>query len=164
MIIRFGGQPEDTWPVIPEKANIWTKLDERKQFETVAAHTISIVNYELVDKYSSLTRLKRITAFVQRFINNSRRQPAERVSGPISVAELNDACLFWIKLAQQREFGKELDAKATRTNIPRRSQLISLDPYIDKDGFLRVGGRIGSAELDENCNLISYHRRLVSLT
>lgn len=143
-------QSEETWPKLPAKANIWTKLDERKQLDTITAHTISIAKYELLEKYSSLSRLKRITALVQRFIRNSRRQAGERTLGPISISELDDALLFWIKIAQQREYSKELAAKAARTKLSRRSQLIPLDPYIDKDGFLRVGGRIGSAQLDEN--------------
>ena len=53
-----------------------------------------------LDRFSSLTRLLRITAWVRRFVYNcrARKKEVSRIVDPLSVQELNQAKLYWIVL------------------------------------------------------------------
>ena len=50
------------------------------------------------NKYSSLQRLLRVTAYVKRFIHNISRK--ERITGPLSTNEIQEAEILWIKEMQ----------------------------------------------------------------
>ena len=52
-----------------------------------------------------------------------------------------------IRRCQEEEFSKEIRQIKNGENIDASSKLLSLTPVIDKDGILRVGGRIGKVEL-----------------
>lgn len=140
---------QDNWPRLHKKC-IETNIDAKKQ-EIVTMHcALSIVNCQLIDKYSSLFRLKLVTANVRRFIYNARRKDTDRIYGPITPAELDTALRKWIKQAQQGEYAEELACMGPNTELPRRSHLLSLKPFLDEDGLLRVGGRIDAANLPYN--------------
>ena len=97
----------------------------------------------LLDKISSYNRLKRITAWMLRFIHNCQtrrndQQPVMR--GSLSTTELNAAEMRWLVSAQRLYFPEEISA--LRDNVqPTRSRLRPFRPFLDLDGLLRVGGR-----------------------
>ena len=45
-----------------------------------------------------------------------------------------------IKMCQARHFWKEIKAVNAGNRVPRASSIHQLDPFLDKDGILRVGG------------------------
>ncbi|XP_065893435.1 uncharacterized protein [Dysidea avara] len=106
-----------------------------------------------INNYSTLHKVLAVTALVFRFIGNLRKHSSEqRQVGPLEAEELNKARLNWIKNTQQVTYRKEI------TNL----QLISINPktswvllvqqlrlFLDKRGFLRCGGRIHKAPLNE---------------
>ena len=55
---------------------------------------------ELLDKYH-LPKVLRILGYVRRFVSNCKRQPEERVTGPVSTDEVEEQELWWIRRAQQ---------------------------------------------------------------
>lgn len=59
---------------------------------------------------------------------------------------------FWIQTAQASSFPDEYSRLMTTKEIPARSKLLSLQPFRDEDGLLRVGGRLKNA-------LINYHEK-----
>ena len=61
-------------------------------------------------KYSSLTRLLRVTAYSFRFVYNCRCRRTDRQSGPLLVEELERAQNFWIGAAQVKSFPQEKPA------------------------------------------------------
>ncbi|XP_039892096.1 uncharacterized protein LOC120736184 [Simochromis diagramma] len=52
-----------------------------------------------------------------------------------------------IKTAQQDAFARVLQCLAKGDRIPKQSPLRKLTPFLDKDGLLRVGGRMSSADM-----------------
>ncbi|MES9882784.1 MAG: hypothetical protein ABW185_18100 [Sedimenticola sp.] len=52
-----------------------------------------------------------------------------------------------IRAVQQEVFGREILAITENRPLPRDSQLLSLNPVIDKNGLLCVGGRLNRADL-----------------
>lgn len=140
-------EDERNWPKLPTKAKLDTKFDFKQPKTVSLCGTIKTVDSELVDKYSSINRLKLVTAIIRRFIENSRKVKSERVCVPITISEMNAALMFWLKRAQHIEFESEISCIESNDDLPRKSQLLSLNPYIDDEGLLRVGGRIDSASL-----------------
>ena len=47
-----------------------------------------------------------------------------------------------IKMCQARHFWKEMEAVNAGNRVPSTSSIHQLDPFLDKDGVLRVGGRL----------------------
>ena len=55
---------------------------------------------------------------------------------------------FIIRTVQQVWYKQEIQCIRQQTALPKDSSIISLNPYIDQDGLLRVGGRLRRANLD----------------
>lgn len=73
------------WPIINEKFK-----DNLLEAKTVVTIATQIEKCDILSKYSCLNKLKRITAYCLRFINNT--QPgSKKLYGPISVNELEIA-------------------------------------------------------------------------
>ena len=69
--------------------------------ETVGLHCIITIS-----NHSSLDKLLGVTAYVLRFIRNTK-QFTSKSTGPLSVQELHKAKLAWIRNCQQQVFSKE---------------------------------------------------------
>lgn len=54
-----------------------------------------------------------------------------------------------IKEVQETHFHKEIECLLSRTNLQKDSKILSLNPYIDKEGILRVGGRLKFSKIDD---------------
>lgn len=79
-----------------------------------------------------------------RFIDNckARIQRSQITDGPLTVAEIHKASNYWFSIIQREHFPDELKLlKTTSKRISNSSKLSSLNPIIDEDGILRVGGR-----------------------
>ena len=73
--------------------------------------------------------------------------------GVHTVQKTNDALAKWIKNCQQTHFHQEV--KNLQSNSAKRLPLIrQLHLFLDKDGFIRCGGRIHNAPL---CELSNFH-------
>lgn len=110
----------------------------------------------LFEKYSSFCKLQRVIAFCIRFGRNCRKENGRRL-GSLSVKELEYANSVLDKLCQSETFEQEINYLRKRKNIPKNSPLLSLNPFLDSDGILRVGGRL------ENTNLSFEQRHPVIL-
>ena len=97
------------------------------------------------NRFSSLTRLVRVKAWVTRFINNCSSQCKE--SGELSAEEIELSTLQLIKEAQFMEFGDELTALSQKRTVAKNSPISALTPFLDADGILRSNSRIQYAEL-----------------
>jgi hypothetical protein len=102
--------------------------------------------FELFEKYSSFTKLLRVTAFINRFVFNLRN-PQLRKTGILRAAELDEAHDFLIKRAQKECFASELKALNANAQIPKKSKIICLNPFLHRK-ILHVGGRIRNSELE----------------
>lgn len=70
----------------------------------------------------------------------------ERVTGSsISARYCNLAKIFWLKYIQAEVFAKELHALTNNMPVPTKSSILSLSPFLDRDGIIRVGGRLRNA-------------------
>ncbi|GJQ75226.1 hypothetical protein Trydic_g9826 [Trypoxylus dichotomus] len=132
---------KEHWP--SPKSHLFTGPDDmperRKEIQIVLT---SCNNAFIFDKYSTLTKLQRVVAFILRFIRNTRQANYERVVGDLTASELRAELKTLVKTCQASTFSLEINSLFQSRPIPKSSKLISLNPFIDFEGLLRVGGRI----------------------
>ena len=95
---------------------------------------------ELLERISSFDRLKRVTARILCLARHKRNKSDQRSKHlPLEARELADAEKFWVLSAQQECFYDEM-ASLRDGKEPSSRQLLSLHPFLDEKGLLRVGG------------------------
>ncbi|KAL7306684.1 hypothetical protein TKK_0001357 [Trichogramma kaykai] len=99
---------------------------------------------DLIERYSSYTRLTRVTAWIQRFIHNCKNKKMKRTSF-LTAEELRYATETLIKRVQLTYLQVEFDHVKRKLQLPKKSPLRSLKPMVDNKGLLRVGGRLVNA-------------------
>ena len=97
-------------------------------------------------RYSSWSKLTRVTARVDRFLENCRLPAALRREGALKPDKVTAAGRRYIRQAQQEVFGEEIRALKAGREIPGGSKLLPLRPVLDKEGVLRCDGRLRYAE------------------
>ncbi|XP_048514357.1 uncharacterized protein LOC125501757 [Athalia rosae] len=97
--------------------------------------------------YSSISKMERLLAYCQRFIKNCHKKPEERETGSLSPGELNSATELLLKHVQASAFTDEIEKLRKGEVIRSSSKLLSLDPFLDKNGLIRVGGRLQRAKV-----------------
>ena len=95
--------------------------------------------------YSSWLRLRRIVAWVNRFIENCKRDAAIRMAGELTADELKRSEVELIRRTQQSEFQDEYKALVNRRPLPSNSKLLSLKPKLDDDGLIQYDGLLTNA-------------------
>ncbi|GFQ89636.1 integrase catalytic domain-containing protein [Trichonephila clavata] len=101
---------------------------------------------DLLHKFSSLSKLKRVISFCLRFVNNCKNSK-DKTNGFLKTNELNNAMYLLIKLVQTIEFNNEINALKRNQPLSCRSKILSLNPFLDHSNILRVGGRLRHANL-----------------
>ena len=101
------------------------------------------------DRFSTFLHLVRVTAWVIRFVNNcrSKEHNTQVCKNPISVQELNHATCYWVKVIQNESWNSEIDAIKGGSRLKQTSRILTLKPFIDEAGILRVGGRQENTKL-----------------
>ena len=125
--------------------------DPSDEVNEICSHA-AVVRTEPVfplDRFSNFTRLKRVTAWMLRFVSNcqARQKKLVRMSGPLTVRELNKAVTYLVSLSQFAHFAAEIVAVKSPASLPKSSTLLSLNPFLDEVGLLRVGGRQQNSKL-----------------
>lgn len=117
-----------------------TNLEEKK---IQAMTTTTTEDFDLFDRYSSLTKLLRVTAYIMRVF--SREKHEKHLTGK----EITSALTKCIILCQKQEFKEELERLQRKKSVRNDSRLKTLNPFIDPQGILRVGGRLANAEIPD---------------
>ncbi|XP_055701660.1 uncharacterized protein LOC129800941 [Phlebotomus papatasi] len=107
--------------------------------------------WNIIDRYSSLTRLVRAVGILRRFtqfITNKYKGPCHVNRGPLTAAELDSARETIIKAVQAQSFAEEIQeiSRGKEKKVSRDSSVRKLHPILDDRGLVRVGGRIERAE------------------
>ncbi|XP_026731637.1 uncharacterized protein LOC113496572 [Trichoplusia ni] len=122
-----------------------TTLEERKI--KTKCHAIEFDD-SLLTRFSKFSRLIRVISYCKRFLR--RKELGCNKTTWLTTKELNEALLTCIKLCQLQSFNEEIETIKNNRKLSKGSRLISLSPFLDDDGILRVGGRLHRASIDEN--------------
>ena len=141
----FLWQPEETWDrqeveeipeddpevLLPKKVKCnAVKMDEAQK---------SLLS-RLEGLYSCWHYMLIILATMLKFIAKCRRDPCQNM---LTVKDMSGAKVAMFKMIQDESFNKEIE------QLPlRRGKLSQLNPFLDKDGILRVGGRMEKSSED----------------
>ncbi|XP_059223030.1 uncharacterized protein LOC131996873 [Stomoxys calcitrans] len=136
--------PSSLWP-IKNGLPIDETLLEAK---TIHSHFTYFQNYQdPLDRFSSLGRALRVMAYVYRFISNCRAS-ADITSRTHSLTndEIQDVRDRLIVLSQKLFYPTEYKALSNGEQITSTSSLLTLNPFCDPKGLLRICSRIAHSE------------------
>ncbi|GBM57681.1 hypothetical protein AVEN_222534-1 [Araneus ventricosus] len=138
-------------------------IEERKK--TICAVGIVLLEPSIIDKYSSFAKLLRVAAWCFRFFHNAK-SPSDKTKGFLTTLEIKCARNTLVKIVQNQELSSELNILKKRKPLNSKSKIISLSPFIDENGLIRVGGRLKNASIfiDQKFPiLLSKNHRLTEL-
>ncbi|GFT83481.1 integrase catalytic domain-containing protein [Trichonephila clavipes] len=81
------------------------------------------------------------------FINNIKAKESCNKEKYLTADEIKRSTEFLAKIAQLSEFKAEIDALKKGKGVSKTSKLRALDPFLDENSLLRVGGRLSNADL-----------------
>ncbi|GFU93618.1 DUF1758 domain-containing protein [Trichonephila clavipes] len=102
---------------------------------------------ELFNVTNNFIKLIRIFSFIFRFINNIKAKESCNKEKYLTADEVKRSTEFLAKIAQLSEFKAEIDALKKGKGVSKTSKLKALDPFLDENSLLRVGGRHSNADL-----------------
>ena len=139
-------QEEFTWPSSDSLSTVNEEDLEPRKTVTMAS---CMVQDALWSRYSSFHKLTRIIALCRRFIWNCKHK-SNKKTGFISPEEMDQAIMCIIKKVQHEAFSTEITQISKSKQLPNKSKILSLNPFLDMNGLLRVGGRLNRSTLSEN--------------
>lgn len=95
--------------------------------------------------FSNLRRLQRVVGYILRFFHNATNKE-NRLTGNLKLNELEFAFKAIIKHEQKCNFFEEINSLTSKKCI--KSNLISLSPFLDHEGIMRVGGRLQNSDVE----------------
>ncbi|GFX22204.1 uncharacterized protein TNCV_2950501 [Trichonephila clavipes] len=101
---------------------------------------------DLSKRSNNYTKLLHILSYIFRFLHNSRN-PSVKRSGQLDYSEVNEAELCLIKNLQASAFQEEIEFLAKSSCNSKKGKLFSLNPFLDRNQILRVGGRLQNSDL-----------------
>ena len=130
----------------------------KKQHTACVVQSDEVQNNSCIGKicefFSSWDRVVSSLAWLIRFVHIKSKRVSIR--GPLTSEEFDFAHDEIIRYVQSCYFGAEIDALKKGKPVPSTSHVLSLNPFLDQHGILRVGGRINKHPI-----LLSHHGTLV---
>lgn len=137
-----------SWPLssvdVPQHSEVDDEAKPAKTFTLVLADQTTVI-----DRFSSLLKLKRVIAFCHRFAFNTRH-PTERRSGSLTSIELQEAEVSLIRSVQNANFSEEIFELKKPSS--RNRLVMKLHLFLDDKQLIRVGGRLSAS-------LLPYHQK-----
>ena len=124
-------------------------VEEPRKVDSVPPHQHDLCSIMDIDRYSTLQRLLRVSAYVLRFIHNCKQSnPSLRRTGQLLPNDIDAAFNAWVHCAQRVSFPEESLALQTTNKTSRPPLIRQLKLFLDKDYIIRCGGRIHNAKID----------------
>jgi len=141
-------QAPDTWPKLNSIPSTVIDMEAQPKHALVSLRNHQVTPWDLLERYSSLSKLIRITAMCKRAVQRFRRLSTELLSVPLTPLELEESCQFWIRQVQQSHFQLEIKILTNKDRLSKSNPLIRLTPFLDEYGLIRVGGRLQNTNVE----------------
>ncbi|XP_078051828.1 uncharacterized protein LOC144477974, partial [Augochlora pura] len=135
-------QPEGGWPAMP--ASVETETGKRVAH---AHHAAPAQEWDFLFRYSSWSKLLRVAVYCLRLRKQKASEQRKYDARVIEPYELRPAKERIACYLQRMHFAEEYRCLKNHRGIPAKSDLRSLNPFLDDQGILRVGGRLENATL-----------------
>ncbi|XP_076384451.1 uncharacterized protein LOC143263146 [Megalopta genalis] len=96
---------------------------------------------KILERYSSWTKLVRVIALCRRW------RPGRIIKGSLTVSELSQSRVTILRMLQEIYFKTEILALRRQSDPYLHGKLAKLNPFLDQDELLRVGGRLKNSTL-----------------
>ncbi|XP_055381380.1 uncharacterized protein LOC129611975 [Condylostylus longicornis] len=141
--------PEQFWP----HTTTCESTDEEVRKSATCYSTLTNDHHDnnilgLQNRFSTFTKLIRVTSYVKRFMNVIKK--IKHGGRSITATEFNASVFTWIRIVQGHHFGHEIFQLQKRKVINGNSSLSKLSPFLDENGILRMAGRLRHSELNYN--------------
>ena len=171
---EFLSRPEEEWrsetpEVEIDEDDVEVKV-ETKVNATVVKKESVLESFER--RISSWHKMKRVMAWIQKFISRCRKRgdsssregsscvvsanssgndgPSTVTVNDLTVQELEAAERAIVKMMQDRDLGEEVKELKEGGFKKKKGRLWRLSPFVDEQGILRVGGRLANASEEKN--------------
>lgn len=139
-------------PVIQSKKPDIFDTHEEERVKSFVVMEKPNTNFEWM-KFSDLSKLLKVISLWRRFLkmrlpSNERKLLPKHVTSD----EMTQTLQLCIKQVQECDFAEEINSLKTRGSVANRSVLRTLYPFLDKNGILRVGGRLSQADVSYDQN------------
>lgn len=135
-------QPEDSWP----KSTV-EYVEPLPGLRALAVVKEPENNIDcLLNKFSCLDKLVGVTGWIRRFIHNTRHSSDKKLSVVLSPEERKQSLLFWIRYIQGIYF-QSVFTNLREGRCKLKGAVARLNPFIDSEGLIRVGGRLRHSNL-----------------
>lgn len=131
---------ESSWPKKNKCEIESTNLECKKIKQSFVVVPINDSITHILNNCGTLIKAIRVTAFALRWRSKTS-------NGSLTAHELDVAQTTLLRYTQNMHFTDEYEKLANNESIPKTSKLISLNPYLDQDRMLRVGGRLENADI-----------------
>ncbi|XP_046145641.1 uncharacterized protein LOC123988926 [Osmia bicornis bicornis] len=151
-------QGEERWP----KSNIRiVDSHEEEKIPKLLSAVSTTDPWDLPTRYSSWSKLLRVTAYILRFTSNLRFRHTNKIKlqltiksliavPPLQPDEIQRAKFLWLRRMQSELFPDELSSLSAKKTLLKSSKLLSLNPILDQDGLIRAKGRLAHSLFPEN--------------
>ena len=103
-------------------------------------------------------KMKRVMAMIilviNQWIKKNKKQTLDKQSKLLNVEMLENAATVIFRMIQRKSFSEEVKALNSSTHnsngVNQSSSLFKLDPFLDSNGILRVGGTLSRSKLTSN--------------
>ncbi|XP_039307877.1 uncharacterized protein LOC120358265 [Solenopsis invicta] len=133
-------QASEEWPVMASSSKQPEIPEERPARSNTVRRRLEL--WDLLCKFSNLTKLFRVTALCQRAVARFKRNTNLSTSRTATTKEVEASKFFWIQTIQRFYFHSEIDTLSRGEFLSKNSVLLRLNPFLDGRGLLRVGGRL----------------------
>lgn len=154
---------EDDWPYtpievaaeVPDVKKAMCLTSTRRSKRSQSSSKVSTLENALFSKFSSYHRLRRIVAWIFRWLTIHRnrrsngslhRDQTKEMNYSLTVRELDAATTRILLITQHDTFQEDFKRLEAGEFVTKSSKLHQLNPFIDDDGLIRVGGRVEKAK------------------
>lgn len=161
---------EDDWLKLSQNLDILENDNEVKHVVNTATCTTNNecqIIEKLISRYSNINKLRKILAWMLKAIHSFKRivqrkhgqvckneESSENIqkqngSLRLQIQDVHNGEKPLIHFVQHQHFDGEFQKLSSKSVVKRSSKLCKLDPFIDEEGILRVGGRLRRANLSD---------------
>lgn len=140
-------EDSNSWP--PSVTHSNSDLSEHKTQSQTVLITQDVYEFPF-PRFSSFNKLRRCAAYCFRFKENCTKPKHLRNLGPLSTKEIDNASLSLVKFVQNECFASELSLLKQGKPLSSKSKILSLNPFLDDERIIRVGGRLSHSKFDFN--------------
>ncbi|XP_066270881.1 uncharacterized protein [Branchiostoma lanceolatum] len=153
---QFLWGPKSEWPQLPEGLQEPPQMDPEVKVNAIQTEEPMQSKNPmdaLIAHYSSWYRLKKAVAWiakVKQSLKQKSKSPGKTTCQRLSTGDLARAELEIVRHVQRSHYSEEIvSLQRSKGSVKSCSSIFQLNPKLDEEGILRVGGRLRQATLSE---------------